>query len=146
MWNENLHNDEEGTPSEIREAALKATSNLLPEKSRQQYDVAYSRFTEWCVSKQVQSLTEDVFLAYFAARAGKVKPSSLWSEYSMVNASLAIKRDVDLKKFAKLTAFMKKQSAGYQCKKAKVFTKKDLHKFFEEAPDHSYLMMKVYII
>jgi hypothetical protein len=38
---------------------------------------------------------------------------------------------------------MKRQSAGYQCKKSKVFSKDQIYKFINEAPDETYLMMKV---
>jgi hypothetical protein len=47
------------------------------------------------------NVTENVCLAYFADRA-------------------ADKKNIDLNFFFKLTAFMKRQSAGYQCKKSKV--------------------------
>jgi integrase len=89
------------------------------------------------------NVTENVCLAYFADRAKHVKPSSPWSEYSMVKSSLLIKKNIDLKHFFKLTAFMKRQSAGYQCKKSKVFSKDQIYKFINEAPDETYLMMKV---
>jgi hypothetical protein len=89
------------------------------------------------------NVTENVCLAYFADRAKHVKPSSLWSEYFMVKSSLLIKKNIDLKHFFKLTAFMKRQSAGYQCKKSKIFSKDQIYKFINEAPDETYLMMKV---
>ncbi|KAJ3648817.1 hypothetical protein Zmor_020590 [Zophobas morio] len=95
------------------------------------------------VLKQVQLLTENVLLIYFSKRAEKIKPSTLWSDYSMIRA---IKMDVDLKKFLKLTPSMKNQSVGSQCKKTNVFTKEDIHTFLKKVPDNRYLMMKVVII
>jgi hypothetical protein len=137
-------NNEENIPPEVFEAARKATLNLLPQKSRQQYELVFKKFNEWCIRNKVEmNVTENVCLAYFADRAKHVKPSSLWSEYSMVKSSLLIKKNIDLKHFFKLTAFMKRQSAGYQCKKSKVFSKDQIYKFINEAPDETYLMMKV---
>jgi hypothetical protein len=45
------------------------------------------------------NVTENVCLAYFADRAKHVKPSSLWSEYSMVKSSLLIKKTSTLNFF-----------------------------------------------
>ncbi|CAH1377217.1 unnamed protein product, partial [Tenebrio molitor] len=64
----------------VFEAARKATLNLLPQKSRQQYELVFKKFNE---NKVEMNVTENVCLAYFADRAKHVKPSSLWSEYSM---------------------------------------------------------------
>lgn len=61
----------------------------------------------------------------------------------MIRALLLVDKDVEMKSFPKLTAFLKRQSTGYQCKKARVFSKKEIYKFFDEAPNQRYLMMKV---
>lgn len=36
------------TPPELRDLAQKATSELLPEKSKHRYEVQYSKYKEWC--------------------------------------------------------------------------------------------------
>ncbi|KAJ8979478.1 hypothetical protein NQ317_000354, partial [Molorchus minor] len=38
----------ESIPQEIKEAATRATLDLLPTKSKKQYELAYKRFVEWC--------------------------------------------------------------------------------------------------
>lgn len=134
---------DENTPAEVLEAAQAATLDLLPKKSRQQYVLTYRKFKDWCNGKKVENVTENVCLAYFSERANHIKPSSLWSEYSMVRALLLVDKNVEMKSFPKLTAFLKRQSTGYQCKKARVFSKKEIYKFFDEAPNQRYLMMKV---
>ncbi|KAJ8982331.1 hypothetical protein NQ317_009446 [Molorchus minor] len=71
---------------EIVEAANIAISNLLPTKSRSLYDIAYNRFKKWCAEKNVQVYSENVLLAYFSENAKNYKSSTLWAQYSMVNA------------------------------------------------------------
>lgn len=131
------------TPPEITEIANTATLNLLPEKSRKQYEIAYNRFREWCADKKAVHFTENVLLAYFSERSTKVKPSSLWSEYSMVRASLSVKHDVDIKTYTRVMAFLKRNSVGFRAKKSKIFNRDQIYKFLKEAPDLQYLMKKV---
>lgn len=38
-------------PDDIEEAAKRASMELLPKKSAQQYDIAYSNFLSWCTLK-----------------------------------------------------------------------------------------------
>lgn len=63
----------------------------------------------------------------------------------MINSLLLSEKNVNFKVFFKLSAFMKRQAAGYRCKKSKVFSKRQVFKFIEEAPDDRYLVMKVFI-
>lgn len=56
---------------------------------------------------------------------------------------LRIKKDVDISKFSKLTAFLKNRSVGYSPEKSPVFSKEQLIDFIGNAPDDKYLLMKV---
>jgi hypothetical protein len=61
-------NEEEnfiGTPPKVTQAAAEATNNLLPQKSRYQYERAYTIFDEWRKENRVGSVSEDVMLAFF---------------------------------------------------------------------------------
>lgn len=51
--------------SDILKAALEASSNLLPVKSRERYEKCYTIFCEWRISKQAHGVDENVMLAYF---------------------------------------------------------------------------------
>ncbi|KAK9675114.1 hypothetical protein QE152_g40629 [Popillia japonica] len=60
--------DVDEVPADIQEAANRATLDLLPSKSRQQYDIAYNRFMEWCKLKKVEGKFS-VFLAFFMEKS-----------------------------------------------------------------------------
>ncbi|KAB0796852.1 hypothetical protein PPYR_07647 [Photinus pyralis] len=49
---ENNNTDELCVPGDIEEAAKRATFELLPKKSAQQYDIAYCNFLSWCRIKK----------------------------------------------------------------------------------------------
>ncbi|KAI4459460.1 hypothetical protein MML48_6g00016021 [Holotrichia oblita] len=64
------------TPPEIREQAIKATDNLLPEKSRIQYEQAYNLFSKWCSEKQIKIYSENVLVAYFQQHSENILPEA----------------------------------------------------------------------
>lgn len=72
-----------------------------------------------------------------------MKPSTLWSQYSMLRSTLDIKKGIDMSKYSKLRAFLKRQNEGYLPKKSRVFTKEQVDNFLNNAPDNLYLMQKV---
>ncbi|KAJ8976170.1 hypothetical protein NQ317_002058 [Molorchus minor] len=131
---------------EIVEAANIAISNLLPTKSRSLYDIAYNRFKKWCAEKNVQVYSENVLLAYFSENAKNYKSSTLWAQYSMVKSFLIIYDNIDISKFPKLIAFLKRTGDGYQAKKSKISTKSEIDRFLSSADDNEILMIKVGLI
>lgn len=141
-----VSSDENCTPPDISEAADAAVFNLLPKKSRDKYEAEYGKFKIWCDTKKVHKSTENVLLAYFASISKVYKASSIWSKYSMIKAVILVKENVDISRFPKLLAFLKRNSEGYKPKKSKVFTKSEINKFMLEAPDKDYLLMKVIIL
>ncbi|KAJ8943298.1 hypothetical protein NQ317_007222 [Molorchus minor] len=116
---------------EIVEAANIAISNLLPTKSRSLYDIAYNRFKKWCAEKNVQVYSENVLLAYFSENAKNYKSSTLWAQYSMVKSCLMIYDNIDINKFPKLIAFLKRT---------------EIDRFLSSADDKEFLMIKVGLI
>lgn len=131
-------------PAEIEEAANKATFELLPSKSKQQYEFSYDRFLKWCDQKNVsgKEASEKVLLAYFEEKSKIWKSSTLWSNYSMLKAMMNINNQ-DISKYYKLVAFLKRKGEGYRPKKSKILSSEQIDKFLAEAPDEIYLMQKV---
>ena len=92
------------TPPGIRQVANVTIQNLLPEKSKNKYNVVYKNFQDWCSSKNIKSsFTENVLLAYFSELSTKYKPSSLWSFYSMLRSTLNINNGVNSRELFKIT-------------------------------------------
>lgn len=134
------------TPPEITEAANEATLQLLPAKSKERYENAYKKFMCWYEAKNCKRISEKEVLAYIAEKSKVFKASTLWSEYSMLKATLSVHKDTDISKYCKVISFLKRHADGYQPKKSKILTKAEIEKFLLEAPDISYLMMKVALI
>lgn len=134
-----------GTPPEITQAAASATASLLPEKSKSQYERAYKLFQDWRQENQTNSFSENVLLAYFQNLSKKMKPSSLWAIYSMLRTTINLKNNVDISKYPKLCAFLKRKSDGYRPKKSKILTPQQIREFLSSAPDEEYLFTKVIV-
>lgn len=129
--------------SDIEESAALAVQSLLPVKSKDKYENAYRQFDDWCKERRVKVITEEVLLAYFEQKSRVYKSSTLWSLYSMLRTTLSMKKNIDIKKFVSLIAFIKRKSVGQLSKKSSVLTKSEVETFLKEADDTTYLMMKV---
>lgn len=135
---------DECTPPEIIEAAQETSLKLLPEKSRRRYENAYDKFISWRRIKQIKSsFSENVMLAYFNEISQKIKPSTLWTQYSMLRNTIYINHNVDISNYLKLRAFLKRSSDGYRPKKAKILTSQQVNEFITRAPDEKFLFTKV---
>lgn len=133
------------TPPEIVQLAAATTSTLIPETSKSIYNKTYATFNEWRLRKNANSFSENVLLAYFTELSAKYKPSSLWSFYSIIKSMLRINHNVDLEKYGKLRAFLKRKSEGFQAKKSSTLTSEEIRKFIDKAPDEAFLLHKVNI-
>ena len=107
--------------------------------------MVYSTFMKWCESKNFRSYSENCLLAYFQSISSKSK-KSLWSVYSMLKACVIIHNNIDISRFTKLIAFIKRETENQEPKKSRVFDNDQITKFINEAPDSSFLLMKVYSI
>lgn len=140
----NSDSDEEVlTPPEITDLAKNVILNLLPQKSRDKYEGQHQRFLDYCMDKNVKTFSENVLLAYFGELSKTMKSSTLWSIYSMLKATMNVKNNVNIGRYFKLRAFLKRKSENYKPKKSRVFEKQDITKFILEAPDNDYLLAKV---
>jgi hypothetical protein len=93
MSQENYNVFVPSTSPELKNIADCAVSNLIPEKSKRQYDKCYNDFKERCNKNNVKTVSENVVLAYLMEKSKTVKSSTLWS------------------------------TVGYQAKKSKVLTR-----------------------
>lgn len=137
--------DEDFIPPEILEAADDAVRNSLPEKSKELYRKAFTQLTEWMSEKKTKSFDEVVLIAYFSELSKTLSPCSLWSKYSMIRTMLYMEKNISIKNYEKLKAFIKKVNVGAKSKKAKVFTAAQVKEYLENAPDETYLATKVCI-
>lgn len=134
-----------GTPPEIFKAVEDAKLSLLPAKSKRIYDKVYDEFVSWCKLKNVidGNYTENVFLAFFLEKSKCRKPSSLWSYYSMLKATVNLHNNINIARYSRLITFLKRKSDGYKPKKSKILTREEIELFLVDAPDNLYLMIKV---
>lgn len=107
----------------------------MPEKSKCRYEKAYQSYRDWCLRKDIDNIdSENVVLTYFIEMGEGKKPSTLWATYSMLRTTLNLRDKVDISKFTKLGAYLKKQSVGYKPKKSSIFTNRNIETFLNEAP------------
>lgn len=127
--------DRAGTPVEIIEAALKASEDLLPAKSKGRYQKVYDNYKKWKAIKKATSNSERVVLAYLneLAKSNK-KPTTLWATYSMLKATLKIYDKVDIEKYVSVTGMLKNVSL--------TFTEAEMQNFLDNAPDAIWLDVK----
>ncbi|XP_063910472.1 uncharacterized protein LOC135127784 isoform X2 [Zophobas morio] len=131
---------------ELRESAEKVPLNLLPEKSKLRYEKTYKYFRDWCSKKGAENFTsESVILAYFDDVAKTKKPSTMWAHYSMLRSTVNSKDNVDISKYSKLIAYLKKENLGYQPTKSSTFTKENVDNFLKNAPFH-FLPLKAALV
>lgn len=130
-------------PMDIEAAAEAAINGLLPEKSKALYEAAYKKFEDWRLKNRVKTTDEKCLLAYFSQELKDKRPSTKWSQYSMLRTTLNVKMGIDISGFMNLKSFLKRKSDGYRPKKSKIFTKEQIFKFLKEAEDSIHLATKV---
>lgn len=136
--------------NEVDEAAEKArNSSLVPEKSKEVYGKTYNEYLKWCDIRKdsiENCYCEKSLLAYFWYLSKERKPSSLWSYYSMLKATIKANHNIDISSYSSLFGFLKRKSEGFKPKKSKVLTIEEIEAFIYQAPDEIYLMNKVIVI
>lgn len=139
----NSSSSDEDTPPHLRDKALNAAQNLLPKTSDKRYNLTFENFNKWREANKADKISENVMLAYFNELSEKLKPSTIWSKYSMLKSTININCNIDIGTYKKLTAFVKRQSDGFKSKKSKVLSAENIDSFLKEAPDVTYLATKV---
>lgn len=59
--------------------------------------------------KMLYLLLGEVLLSYFVDQAAKYAPSTLWATYSMLKSTISSKHNIDISRYLRLQAFLKKQ-------------------------------------
>lgn len=129
--------------SEIVDMANEARADILPEKSKKNYEIAYASYVEWKDSKSLNGTNEIILLAYFKTLSEKYKPPTLWSHHSMLKSMICLKEKINIDKFLEVSAYLKKKSHGYISKKSKVFTTDNVENYLNTASDNEHLDKKV---
>lgn len=132
--------------TEIQELAEQAELKLVPQKSKLLYEKEYEKLMEWKNSRNYENVDETLMLAYMNHMSSKFKASSMWCIHSKLQAMLRIKNGINIAAFPKLHAFMKGLNKGHVAKKSFVFTEANMQEFFKEAPDETFLFLKVVAI
>ena len=132
-------------PPEVVERYENVMVKLLPPASKAKYDRVYAEFIVWREKNKTESFSERTIMAFLDKKRDKVAPNTLWSISSMLKSTLLSYHNIDISKYPKLMPYLKRNSIGYQPKKAKIFHHEDMDRFLLEAPDEQFLMKKVLI-
>ena len=135
-------------PQDLLTKAEQVSNHLLPDISRERYEKEYRYFSAWCIQQQIKpsQVSDEVLLVFLAEKSKSAKPSTLWSRYSMIKSVLKIRENVDVSSFPKTNSFLKKQSIGFQPKKASVFTNEEITQLMIKAPNETWLLSKIILI
>lgn len=137
--------DEEEVYKPLAKSATTATvtNHSIHPLTIAKYNSTYVHFKKWMKTNGVLSVAEKVLLDFFTEIEQKSKPSTLWAYYSMLKTTLKSKDNIDISTWTTLTDYLKLKNIGYKPAKAKVFTKEEIDKFIDEAPDDYWLDIKV---
>lgn len=80
-------------------------------------------------------ISDTVVFVYFNELVETMAPTTLWSIHSMLRSTLLINHKIDIAKFGRVTALLKRHSDGYEPNKAKVLSEEDEEKFLRSASD-----------
>lgn len=125
------------------EARLIIDQETLPKKSADRYKLVYEAFQKWKVENKASSSDESVLIIYFQDLKKKLKPTTLWSVWSMLKKTLNAKDSIDIDKFLNLKSLLKNNAKGYKPTKSFVLDWNQIMKFMNNAPDLIYLALKV---
>lgn len=135
--------EEDSVLLHILQVARNVTSNAVPKKSKDKYDLQYDRFNSWKKENKVLATNEDVLLAYFMEISQKYAPSSLWAFHSMLKMKILNQENIQIDQYYRLENYMRGNAKGFKSKKGKFFEPRDVEKFLNEADDTIHLLNKV---
>jgi hypothetical protein len=88
----------------------------LPKKSKERYIMVYEKFLKLRKINKTKSFSKNMFLTNFSKLSTEIKPSTLWSIYSMLKSMKNMKYNINVGTYLKLQVFLKRKSNGYKLK------------------------------
>ena len=130
------------------EAKKIVQSETYPKKSSDRYLLVYNTYKKWQEENKncLSTLEENNLIVYFKGLKAKLKPPTLWSIWSMLKKTLSVNENININNFLNLKSLIKANSKGYKPRKAFVLRWEKIVKFMKEAPNDSFLAMKVIVI
>jgi hypothetical protein len=130
----------------------RAMNQYLPSTSKERYQATYETFQEWrAENKLAGQVSPKEILAYFnqMLETGKwASPGTFWSKFSMLRTTLQAKEGIDIKSTIMNTTietWPKKIGGSHKTKQDNMFTKEQVRKFLNEAPD-SFIVHKLILL
>ncbi|KAJ8686118.1 hypothetical protein QAD02_021912 [Eretmocerus hayati] len=131
--------EEENPARDFEAEGRLLAQNLLPNKSRQIYELVYGKFLRWWHANGSPPITEHLLIVYFQELSEEYKPSTLWSRHSMLKTLLYLRHNIDINNFSVLKKFLTNYNKNYRPKKAAPSTWDQIEKFLTETDGHLYL-------
>jgi hypothetical protein len=104
-----------------------AVSNLIPEKSKRQYDKCYNDFKERCNKNNVKTVLENVVLAYLMEKIKNCEKFNFMEYIFNVEAHAEHTGWHWCYEVSEIGTFFEKKSVGYQVKKCKVLIRDQIN-------------------
>lgn len=129
------------------EAQLIVNTDTLPKKSVDRYNLVYDSYKKWKLEHKtlLSNSEESNLIVYFKDLTKKLKPSTIWSVWSILKTTLNLRDNVNMNNFLNLKALIKNNSKGYKPKKSLVLKWDEIIRFINNAPDYVHLASKVSI-
>src|SRR5436190_18544419 len=104
------------------EARLIINTDTLPKKSVNRYNLVYDTYKNWQIKHKtlLSNSAENNLIVYFKELSKKLKPSTIWSVWSILKSTLNTRDNVNINNFLNLKALVKNNSKGYKPKKSSV--------------------------
>ena len=117
----------------------------LPKKSGYRYTLVYETYKKWHFEHKnsLSNSAENNLLVYFKELMGRLKPSTVWSIWSMLKKTMSTKENVDISQFLNLKRTVTNNSKGYLPNKSEVLTWNDVEKFIKTAADYELSKLKI---
>lgn len=137
--------EEEVIKNYDEEAHLIVQEDTLPKKSTNRYMQVYNAYKKW-KAENLKSLSvneENNLLVYFKKLLETVKPSTLWSVWSMLRKTLGTRDNINISNFLSLNSYIKNTNKGYKPQRALVLRWHHIMQYMTEASDFTDLSKKV---